>query len=60
MELNIKPFKYKVKAYDGSFYLGEHLSTSTTRYEARKNMMQYIKDHGYNINEVTLTIKIIR
>lgn len=49
-KLGLKPYKYEVSAYDEKEYLGKHLSTSATRYEAKKNMIEYLKCRGYRGN----------
>ena len=58
--LHIAPYKYEVIAYDGNEYLGKHLSTSTTRYEAKKNMFEYLRNRGYRMNEVKIKTKALK
>jgi hypothetical protein len=57
--LKISAFKYEVIAYDNNEYLGKHLSTSATRYEAKKNMIDYLKCRGYRGN-ITVSVKSIK
>lgn len=58
--LQIKPFKYNVSSFDGGKLLGSHASTSQTRYEAKKNMYNYLKHRGYRMLNVKITVKLIK
>lgn len=60
-KLHIALFKYEVFAYDGKEYLGKHLSTSKTRYEAKRNMLDYLRSRGYRISsEVRISVKQLK